>query len=190
MEIRATALPEVKILTPRRLGDARGFFAETWNAARLAEAGLARDFVQDNESVSAEAGTLRGLHYQAPPFAQAKLIRVVRGAIRDVVVDARAGSPTYGRWVAEELSAETGAQVFVPRGFLHGFLTLTDGAHVLYKVDNRYDAASDGAVAWDDPDLRIDWGIDPARAILSDKDRRAPRFRDWVSPFAYDEVTA
>jgi dTDP-4-dehydrorhamnose 3,5-epimerase len=190
MEIRATALPEVKILTPRRHGDARGFFAETWRADRLAEAGLEADFVQDNESRSAEAGTLRGLHYQAPPFAQAKLVRVVRGAIRDVAVDARAGSPSYGRWVAEVLSAENGAQIFVPRGFLHGFLTLTADAHVLYKVDNRYDAGSEGAVAWDDPDLRIDWGIDPGRAILSAKDRAAPRFRDWVSPFAYEGVAA
>jgi dTDP-4-dehydrorhamnose 3,5-epimerase len=186
MEIRATALPEVKILTPRRIGDARGFFAETWNAGRLAEAGLALEFVQDNESLSVQAGTLRGLHYQAPPFAQAKLVRVVRGAIRDVVVDARRGSPNFGRWVAEEVSETNGAQILVPRGFLHGFLTLTEDAHVLYKVDNYYDAASDGSVAWNDPDIDIDWGIEPSRAILSDKDRAAPRLRDWVSPFAYE----
>ena len=186
MEVRATALPEVKILTPRRFGDARGFFAETWRADRMSEAGLTGGFVQDNESVSAAAGTLRGLHYQAPPSAQAKLVRVVHGAIRDVVVDARAGSPHFGRWVAAELSAETGAQIFVPRGFLHGFVTLTPDAHVLYKVDAYYDAACDGSVAWNDPDIGIDWGIDPAQAILSDKDRAAPRLRDWNSPFRYE----
>ncbi len=115
-------------------------------------------------------------------------MRVARGAVLDVAVDARRGSPTFGRWVAEELSAANGAQLLVPRGFLHGYLTLTDDALVLYKVDNPYDAASDGAVAWDDPDLRIDWGIDPAEAILSDKDRRAPRLRDWTSPFAWGET--
>lgn len=188
MEIRETALPGVVILVPRRLGDERGYFCEAWSARRLAEAGLDHDFVQDNESLSARAGTLRGLHYQAPPFAQAKLLRVLRGAVRDVVVDARVGSPTYGRWVAEELSAGNGAQMLVPRGFLHGFVTLEDDTQVLYKVDNPYDAASDGAVAWDDPDLGIDWGIDPARAILSAKDRVAPRFRDWRSPFRYGDA--
>jgi dTDP-4-dehydrorhamnose 3,5-epimerase len=187
MQIRETALPEVKVLTPRRFGDARGWFAETWSAARLAGAGLGHHWVQDNESLSARAGTLRGLHYQAPPFAQAKLVRVARGAIRDVAVDVRRGAPTYGRWVAEELSAANGAQILVPRGFLHGFVTLTDDTLVLYKVDNPYDAASDGAVAWDDPDLAIDWGIAPGQAILSDKDRAAPRFADWTSPFACDD---
>ncbi len=187
MQIRETALPEVKVLTPRRFGDARGWFAETWSAARLAEAGLAHAWVQDNESLSARAGTLRGLHYQAPPFAQAKLVRVARGAIRDVAVDVRRGAPGYGRWVAEELSAENGAQMLVPRGFLHGFVTLTDDTLVLYKVDNPYHAASDGAVAWDDPDLAIDWGLAPGAAILSDKDRAAPRLADWTSPFAHDD---
>ena len=189
MQIRETALPEVKVLTPRRFGDARGWFAETWSAARLAEAGLAYNWVQDNESLSGRAGTLRGLHYQAPPFAQAKLVRVVQGAIRDVAVDARRGAPTFGRWVAEELSAENGAQMLVPRGFLHGFVTLTADTLVLYKVDAPYNAASDGAVAWDDPDLAIDWGLAPGAAILSDKDRGAPRLRDWTSPFAHDDRT-
>jgi dTDP-4-dehydrorhamnose 3,5-epimerase len=183
MEIRATALPDVKILTPRRFGDSRGYFSETWSAPRLAEAGLALDFVQDNESLSAQAGTLRGLHYQAPPFAQAKLVRVVRGAILDVAVDARRGSPTYGRWVAEEISAANGAQILVPRGFLHGFVTLTDDTIVIYKVDSVYDAASDGAVVWNDADIGIEWGVE--KVVLSDKDARAPAFRDWASPFEY-----
>lgn len=189
MDIRPTALPDVKILTPRRFGDARGFFTETWNAARMAEVGLDLAFVQDNESFSARAGTLRGLHYQSPPFAQTKLVRVNRGAILDVAVDARRGSPTYGKWVAEEISAENGAQILVPKGFLHGYLTLTIDALVLYKVDNPYDAASDGGVAWNDPDIGIDWGIPADQAVLSDKDTKAPRFADWTSPFEYG-VTA
>jgi dTDP-4-dehydrorhamnose 3,5-epimerase len=185
MDVRATALPEVKVLTPRRFGDQRGYFAETWNAARMAGHGLDLDFVQDNEGLSARAGTLRGLHYQAPPFAQAKLVRVARGAVRDVAVDARRGSPSYGRWVAEDLSAENGAQLLVPRGFLHGYLTLTDDTLVLYKVDNVYDADSDGGVRWDDPDIGIDWGVTAEGLTLSDKDRRAPAFREWKSPFEY-----
>jgi dTDP-4-dehydrorhamnose 3,5-epimerase len=189
MDIRATALPEVKVITPRRFGDARGYFCETWSADRMAEGGLQVRFVQDNESLSAAAGTLRGLHCQAPPFAQAKLLRVARGAIRDVAVDARRGSPTYGRWVAEELSAENGAQIFIPRGFLHGFVTLTDDTLVLYKVDNGYDAASDGGVRWNDPDVGVDWGVAAEGLTLSDKDRRAPFFRDWVSPFEYGVTT-
>jgi dTDP-4-dehydrorhamnose 3,5-epimerase len=188
MDIRATSLPEVKVLTPRRFGDDRGHFCETWNAARMAAAGLDVAFVQDNESRNARAGTLRGLHYQAPPFAQTKLVRVARGAILDVAVDARLGSLHYGRWVAEALSAANGAQMLVPRGFLHGYLTLTDDTLVLYKVDNPYDAASDGGVVWDDPDLGIAWGIAADLAILSDKDRQAPRFRDWTPPFAYGEA--
>jgi dTDP-4-dehydrorhamnose 3,5-epimerase len=185
MEVRATALADVKVLTPRRFGDQRGYFSETWSAARLAERGLDFEFVQDNESLSAAAGTLRGLHYQAPPFAQAKLVRVARGAIRDVAVDARRGSPTYGRWVVEDLSAENGAQILVPVGFLHGFLTLTDDTLVIYKVDNVYDAGSDGGVRWNDPDIGADWGVADEGLTLSDKDRQAPFFREWTSPFEY-----
>jgi dTDP-4-dehydrorhamnose 3,5-epimerase len=188
MEIRDTALPEVKVLIPRRISDARGHFAETWSAARMDAAGLGHAFVQDNESLSVAPGTLRGLHYQAPPFAQAKLVRVVRGAIRDVVVDARRGSPRFGRWVAEDIDAEGGAQILVPKGFLHGFLTLSADSQVLYKVDAPYDAASDGAVAWDDPDLGIDWGVAPEAVILSEKDRAAPHWRTWTSPFTFGET--
>ncbi len=187
MDISDTTLAEVKLLTPRRFGDDRGFFCETWSAARLRDEGLDLDFVQDNESLSAKAGTLRGLHYQAPPHAQAKLVRVVRGAIRDVAVDARRGSPTFGQWMAVELTAKTGAQLLVPRGFLHGFVTLEDATHVLYKVDGVFDAPSDGAVAWNDPDLAVDWGVAADAVILSDKDRRAPAFADWSSPFVYGE---
>jgi dTDP-4-dehydrorhamnose 3,5-epimerase len=188
MEIRKTALPGVVVLVPRRIGDDRGYFSETWNARALAARGLDLAFVQDNESMSRRAGTLRGLHYQAPPFAQAKLVRAARGAVLDVAVDARRGSPTFGRWAAEILSAENGAQLLAPRGFLHGFLTLEDDTVVCYKVDNPYDAAADGAVAWDDPDIGIDWRLGrgglPPSPILSPKDAAAPRLADWTSPFA------
>ena len=185
MDIRPTALSEVRILTPRRFGDGRGYFSETWSAPRMKEAGLDFAFCQDNESLSAQKGTLRGLHYQAPPFAQTKLVRVGSGAILDVAVDARRGSPNYGQWVAEEISAENGAQILVPRGFLHGFVTLTADTLVIYKVDSVYDAESDGSVFWNDADIGIDWGLAEGDAFLSDKDRAAPAFRDWVSPFAY-----
>ncbi|GAB5467595.1 MAG: dTDP-4-dehydrorhamnose 3,5-epimerase [Rhodospirillales bacterium] len=186
LDITPTALPEVLYLEPKRFGDGRGFFAETWNARRMAEAGLVFDFVQDNQSHSAEAGTVRGLHYQAPPMAQAKLVRVCRGAILDVAVDVRRGSPRYGQWVGTRLSAENGGQLLIPRGFLHGFVTLSPDTDVIYKVDAFYDPASDGALRFDDPDLAIDWGIDPETAILSDKDAKAPAFHDFETPFAYE----
>jgi dTDP-4-dehydrorhamnose 3,5-epimerase len=185
MEVRNSRIPEVKILTPRRFGDHRGYFAETWSARVMTELGLNFNFVQDNESLSAIRYTLRGLHYQAPPFAQTKLVRAIKGAILDVVVDARLGSPTFGQSVAEEISAENGHQILVPRGFLHGFLTLTPHTQVAYKVDNVYDKASDGGVYWADPDIAINWGIAPDKAVLSEKDQKAPLFRDWKSPFEY-----
>jgi len=185
MDIETTSLPEVKILTPRRFGDTRGFFSESWNRARMAEAGLDYDFVQDNESLSEPVHTLRGLHYQAPPMAQAKLVRVARGRILDVAVDVRSGSPRYGRHCAVELSAENGRQLMVPRGFLHGFLTLEPECHVLYKADNYFAPEADGSVIWNDPDLGIDWGTHHAE--LSGKDAVAPLFRDWTSPFQFGE---
>lgn len=187
MEIRPTALPDVKMLVPRRFGDARGYFSETWNAARMRDAGLEFDFVQDNESLSAEVGTLRGLHCQKPPFAQAKLVRVVQGAILDVAVDMRHGSPDFGRWIAEEISAGTGAQILVPRGFLHGFVTLAPDTLVQYKVDNVYDASSDSGVRWDDPQIAVDWQLAGRDPVLSDKDSALPRLADWPSPFHYGE---
>lgn len=171
------------LVIPERFGDSRGWFSESYHAERFKAAGIDSDFVQDNHSMSAAKGTLRGLHYQSPPFAQAKLVRVLKGAILDVAVDVRAGSPTYGRWASAELSAQNGEQLFVPRGFLHGFLTLTPDTEIAYKVDNYYSKACDGAVRWDDPDLAIDWGIPPGAAILSDKDKDAPAFRDFKTPF-------
>lgn len=183
LKVEALEIPDVKLVTPARFGDDRGFFSETWNAERFHAAGIDADFVQDNHSLSVQAGTVRGLHYQAPPFAQAKLVRVLRGAIIDVAVDVRKGSPTYGKWARAELSAENGVQIYVPRGFLHGFATLTADTEIAYKVDNYYSKECDGAVLWNDETLSIDWGIDPASAKLSPKDATAPAFKDFVTPF-------
>lgn len=182
-QITATSLPEVLIITPRRFGDARGWFSETWNSVALAQAGYdLPDFVQDNHSYSAQPGTLRGLHYQRPPHAQAKLVRCSRGVIWDVAVDARRGSPRYGQWVGAELSADNGQQLFVPAGFLHGFITRTPDCEVQYKCSDVYAPDCDGAVRWDS--LDIDWGTDAP--VLSDKDASAPAFADFTTPFAYD----
>jgi dTDP-4-dehydrorhamnose 3,5-epimerase len=178
-------MPVIRI-TPRRFQDARGWFSETWQRDRYAAAGIDVDFVQDNHSYSRPMGTLRGIHFQAPPFAQAKLVRCLRGRIWDVAVDLRAGSPTYGRSVAAELTAGRGEQLFVPAGFGHAFLTLEPDTEVAYKVDAFYDPASDGGIAWDDPDLAIAWPLPGAAPELSDKDARLPRLEDFVSPFAYD----
>lgn len=183
MQIETTALPGVLVLTPARHGDARGFFSESWNRRSLREAGVdLPEFVQDNHSLSMQAGTLRGLHYQSPPHAQGKLVRCGRGRLFDVAVDARDGSPTYGQWVGEELSFENGRQLWIPAGFLHGFVTREPETEVVYKCTDHYDQACDGAVAWDS--VGIDWGVsDP---VLSDKDRAAPAFVDWQSPFSFE----
>ena len=186
IDVTATAIPEVKLITPRRFGDARGWFSETWTRPKTAAAGLDYDFMQDNHSYSAQTNTLRGLHYQAPPFAQTKLVCVGRGAVLDVAVDIRVGSPTYLKWVSAELSAENGAQLLVPQGFLHGFLTLQPDTEVLYKVDAPYSGEADGAVHFNDPTLGVDWGIDASDAVLSDKDAAAPAFADFNNPFIYE----
>lgn len=180
MQIDPTALAGVVIITPARFGDDRGWFSETWNGPRLAQAGIRVDFVQDNHSFSAQVGTLRGLHYQKPPRAQDKLVRCTRGAIYDVAVDARRGSPTYGRWVGVDLTAENGRQLLVPKGFLHGFVTRTPDTEVQYKCSDVYAPDCDGGVRWDS--VGIDWALtgDP---VLSAKDRAAPAFADWISPF-------
>lgn len=183
MQIEPTALPEVLILTPRRFGDARGWFCETWNAAAMAKAGLDLPWVQDNHSFSAAKGTLRGLHYQSPPRAQDKLVRCSCGAILDVAVDFRDGSPRFAQWVAVELTADNARQLLVPKGFLHGFLTLTDDAEVQYKCTDLYSPAHDGAVRWNDPEIGIDWGT--TTPILSDKDATAPLLAQAPRPFQY-----
>ena len=186
LEIEKTALPGVLMLTPRRFGDARGFFSETWNRRRMAENGIDIDFVQDNHSFSASAGTVRGLHFQAPPHAQDKLVRCGRGRLFDVAVDIRRGSPTYGRWVGVELSAENGRQLLVPRGFLHGFVTREPDTEIVYKCSDYYAPEADGAVRFDDPDIGIDWGIDTKAAVLSEKDAAAPFLRDFDTPFGWE----
>lgn len=183
LEIEETALPGVLILTPRRFGDERGFFSESWNRARMAEAGIEIDFVQDNHSLSAKAGTVRGLHFQSPPHAQDKLVRCGRGRLFDVAVDVRRGSATYGQWVGEELSFENGRQLLVPAGFLHGFVTREPDTEIVYKCSDYYAPECDGAVLWNDPDIGIDWGIAESEAILSEKDAQAQRLAEFDTPF-------
>ena len=171
------AIPEVLLITPKRHGDARGWFSETWSRRTLAAAGLEADFVQDNQAFNAKKGTLRGLHFQKAPHPQAKLVRVLKGAIYDVAVDVREGSPSFGRWVGAELTAERGEQLFVPRGFAHGYCTLTDDCELSYKVDGLYAPQAEGGVIWNDPDLAIPWPIE-GEPVLSEKDEVLPRLKD------------
>lgn len=186
MHIEQTSLPGVVIVTPARHGDARGFFSESWNRQRMAEAGIETDFVQDNHSLSEQPRTVRGLHFQSPPHAQAKLVRCGRGALYDVAVDIRRGSPTYGQWVGVELSFENGRQLLVPEGFLHGFITRAPMTEIIYKCSDYYAPECDGAVRFDDPDIGIDWGVEAGSVVLSDKDGKAPLLRDFASPFVYE----
>lgn len=177
----------VVLIKPRRFGDDRGWFSETYNARSYADLGVDVAFVQDNHSLSKPAGTLRGLHFQTPPHGQDKLVRCLRGRIWDVAVDVRNGSPTYGQWVAAELTADNGHQLFVPVGFLHGFLTLEPDTEVAYKVSDFYAPECDGGIAWDDADLALPWPLpDGAPPILSGKDGRQPKLAEFDSPFAYD----
>lgn len=179
-------MPIPKRIIPARFGDARGWFTESYSKRRFAELGIDDDFVQDNHSFSATKGTLRGLHFQTPPHVQGKLVRCLAGAIWDVAVDLRAGSPTYGKWVAAELTAAGGEQLYVPGGFAHGFLTLTDNVEVAYKASGYYAPECDGGVAWNDPEIGIDWPLVGTDPVLSDKDKTLPMLRDFASPFAYD----
>jgi len=185
-EIRQTALPGVVEIIPRKWPDARGFLSETFSAPSLARHGLTMSWVQDNHSHSVPADVLRGLHFQRPPKAQDKLMRVVRGAILDVIVDIRRGSPDYGRWIGIVISAQKWNQVLVPKGFAHGFLTLEPDTEVVYKVSEVYSAEHDGAIRYDDRDLGIDWGLNGRAPILSDKDARAPLLRDQDPGFVYE----
>ena len=169
-EIVRLAIPDVLLITPRRFGDERGFFSETYSLKALKNFGFDKEFVQDNHSMSAQRGTLRGLHFQRPPFMQDKLLRVTRGAIFDVAVDIRKGSKTFGKWVGEELSAENWRQLLVPAGFAHGFVTLTEHAEVQYKVTDYYAPQAEGGLAWNAPDVGIDWPIDPAEVVTNARD--------------------
>jgi dTDP-4-dehydrorhamnose 3,5-epimerase len=181
VKVERLAIPDVLLIEPARFGDSRGFFSEVWSRRTLAQHGLEAEFVQDNHSLSREVGVVRGLHFQTPPAAQGKLVRVVRGAILDVAVDIREGSPTFGRHVAAVLSAENWRQLWVPRGFAHGFATLEPDTEVIYKVDAYYDRAADAGILWNDPALGIEWPV--TEAVLSDKDRAAPRLADIPPPF-------
>lgn len=183
MLIESTEIEAVKIVTPKKFGDHRGFFSEVFSQRAFDEAGLGLTFIQDNHSFSAEVGTIRGLHFQSPPFGQDKLVRVARGRILDVAVDLRKSSKTYGWHVAVELSRENWRQLLVPIGFAHGFVTLEPDTEVLYKVTNVYSPANDLGLAFDDPALGIDWRIDPSRAVLSEKDRKHPRLADLPHVF-------
>lgn len=185
MDMRETEIPDVKVFTPKRFADNRGYFMETFTKNKFDALAPGLDFVQDNESYSKEVFTVRGLHYQAPPFAQDKLVRVLAGRVLDVVVDVRKGSPTFGKWVGEELSAKNGAQLLAPKGFLHGFMTLEPDTVVAYKVTAFYDGPSDGAVFWASPGLGISWPVGQGKAILSDKDLKAQAFEAFQSPFDY-----
>lgn len=186
LDVQETALSGVLLITPRRFGDPRGFFSESWNAGRMAEHGLHFDFVQDNHSLSAQVGTVRGLHFQSPPHAQDKLVRCGRGALFDVAVDIRKGSPTYGRWVGYELSAENGRQLLVPAGFLHGFVTRAPDTEICYKCTDYYAPECDGAVRFDDPAIGIDWGMGTIAPLLSEKDAVAPMLSNLNNPFIYE----
>ncbi len=182
MDITQTPLDGVLLLTPKRFGDARGWFSETWSHGAMRAARLDFDFVQDNHSMSAEIGTLRGLHYQRPPMAQDKLVRCTAGLIFDVAVDIRRASPTFGQWFGAELSPENGMQLLVPRGFLHGFVTRAPNTEVQYKCTNPYAPECDGGIRWDDSTIGIDWGLTEP-PILSAKDQTAPLLADFVTPF-------
>jgi dTDP-4-dehydrorhamnose 3,5-epimerase len=183
MDVQTFEIEGPCLLTPARYEDSRGYFSETFNAQRFETmTGVSTNFFQDNESRSLLAGTVRGLHYQSPPHAQGKLVRCVAGAILDVAVDVRRGSDTYGQHIRVELSAANGAQLWIPVGFLHGFSTRLDNTVVQYKVTDHYAAACEGSIRFDDPGLGIDWDL-TGDTILSEKDKSAPAFSDWASPF-------
>lgn len=186
MKVTETRLQDVYVVEPQVFGDARGWFTESWSEKKLAAAGIKVDFVQDNHSYSAQKGTLRGLHYQLNPMCQAKMLRCTRGKIFDVAVDIRKGSPQYGQWVGVELSAENHKQLFIPRGFAHGFITLVDDVEVQYKADNYYAPECDGNIRWDDPDIGVEWPLEPV--ILSDKDKTAPLLKERTNlNFVYED---
>ncbi|MBB5047016.1 dTDP-4-dehydrorhamnose 3,5-epimerase [Rhodopseudomonas rhenobacensis] len=185
MNIETLSISGLLLVTPKKHGDQRGFFSETFRADVFAAAGGDANFVQDNHVLSTQRGVVRGLHFQTPPHAQGKLVRCTRGAILDVAVDIRVGSPTYGQHVAAELSAENWRQLWVPPGFAHGYVTLEDNCEVIYKVTDYYAPDCDRGIAWDDPALAIDWRIPASDIILSDKDKKQPRLQDAAAAFHF-----
>lgn len=188
MKIEQTALPGVVLITAPRFGDHRGFFSESYSRAKLAAAGIDMEFVQDNHSLSREVGTVRGLHFQSPPHAQDKLVRCGRGALFDVAVDIRKGSPTYGHWVGFELSFENGHQLLVPAGFAHGFMTLQPDTEIVYKCSDYYAPQTEGALLWSDPDIGIDWPLAGITPVISDKDAVATGLAGFDSPFTWEDA--
>lgn len=185
MRVEHTKLSGVVLIVPKKFGDNRGYFSETYTKKAFVEAGVDVEFIQDNQSLSAKVGTVRGLHFQNPPEPQSKLVRVLQGAIFDVAVDLRRGSPTYGQWVGYELTAEVGEQLFVPRGFAHAFCTLTPDTIVSYKVDGYYAPSCDAGLFWADETIGIAWPIKKEEAVLSEKDAKLPAFKDFDTPFTY-----
>ncbi len=183
LSVETLSIPDLKVVRPKKFGDHRGYFSETYSAQAFAGAGIDETFVQDNQSMSADVGTIRGLHYQEPPHAQAKLVRVLKGRILDVCVDIRTSSATFGAHASVELSAEDWNQLYVPVGFAHGFAVLEPSTEVLYKVSSLYAPASERGIRWDDPALGIDWKVTSEAAILSEKDRANPSFAETTSPF-------
>ncbi len=178
MQLIPLEIPDVKLLVPKKFGDHRGFFSETYNRKTLAGLGIDKEFVQDNHSLSAEKSVVRALHYQLPPMAQDKLVRVVRGAILDVAVDVRRASPSFGRHVSAVISAENWRQIYVPIGFAHGFVTLEPNTEVIYKVTNYYSPTHERGIRWNDAALGIDWGVNEAEAVLSQRDTLHPGFQE------------
>ena len=185
MQVQKLSIPEVILLTPKRQMDSRGYFVETYNRRAFTTAGIDCTFVQDNQSLSLQRGTIRGIHFQSAPHTQAKLVRVVHGAVFDVAIDLRRGSPSYGRWCAARLTADDGEQLFIPAGFGHAFCTLVSDTIVAYKVDGYYARDYEGGIRWDDPDLAIDWPVAATDVHVSDKDARLPYLRDFASPFVF-----
>ena len=189
MQVTRLAIPDVVVMRPKRHGDARGYFVESFNAGTFRREVCDATFVQDNEALSAQKGTVRGLHFQRPPTAQGKLVRALRGAIFDVAVDIRVGSPSFGRHVSAVLTAEAGDQLWVPPGFAHGYCTIEPDSMIAYKVTNLYSAPDDGGIAWDDPALGIHWPVDVDAAVLSDKDTRQPKLAELPPVFVYEAST-
>jgi len=171
-------IPDIKIFSPKKFGDNRGFFSETYNKVELQKLGVSLDFVQDNQSLSTEAYTLRGLHFQSPPYAQDKLVRILKGSALDVAVDIRKNSPTYGKFISVKLSVEEFNQILVPIGFAHGIVTLEPNTEIFYKVTNHFSKEHDHGIAWNDPTLNIDWQVPIENIIVSEKDNQQPNFKD------------
>ena len=188
--IERLKLEDVLLIRTKRFEDPRGYFMETWSQDAFRQLGLKATFVQDNQSLSVQRGTVRGLHFQTPPYAQAKLVRVLQGSVFDVAVDLRVGSPDYGKWCGVTLSAAGAEQLYVPKGFAHGFVTLEPDTVIAYRVDAPYAPTCDAGIHWNDPAIAVRWPLDPAEAVLSAKDAALPQLASFASPFSWEKVVA